>query len=75
MQSHEIDYTIIGGTVDMIVSFIITVRLALPAVLVATGRMHPRISAVSIDDYQGAVTMTRHLLNLGQREPLMINLN
>jgi LacI family transcriptional regulator len=38
-----------------------------PAVLVACGQPDKRVSAVSIDDYQAALEMTRHLLALGHR--------
>jgi LacI family transcriptional regulator len=37
------------------------------AVLVASGRPAPEFSAVSIDDFQAARAMTRHLLSLGHR--------
>lgn len=37
----------------------------IPAVAVATGREHPTIPAVSIDDYHAAYEMTRHLIDLG----------
>jgi LacI family transcriptional regulator len=36
-------------------------------VAVATGAPVPGVSSVRIDDYQGARTMTRHLLDLGHR--------
>lgn len=42
-------------------------RAGLPAVAVATGRPSPDISAVSIDDYQAAFAMTRHLTALGHQ--------
>lgn len=38
-----------------------------PAVAVATGRPQPGASAVRIDDYEAALSMTRHLLALGHR--------
>ena len=37
------------------------------AVLVASGRPAPEFSAVSIDDFEAARAMTRHLLGLGHR--------
>jgi LacI family transcriptional regulator len=40
----------------------------LPTVAVATARPSPDVSAVRIDDYEGACTMTRHLLSLGHTD-------
>ncbi len=42
--------------------------LGMPSIAVATGQPSPAISAVRIDDYQGALAMTRHLLALGHRD-------
>lgn len=42
--------------------------LGIPTVAVATGRPSPTVSAVRIDDYDGALTMTRHLLALGHTD-------
>jgi len=39
----------------------------LPIVAVASGAPHPAVTSIGIDDYQGAVTMTRFLLGLGHR--------
>lgn len=39
-----------------------------PAVAVATARPTPGMSAVRIDDYQGALAMTRYLIAAGHRE-------
>jgi LacI family transcriptional regulator len=43
-------------------------ELGIPSVAVATGRPSTQMSAVRIDDYQGALTMTQHLLALGHRD-------
>lgn len=43
-------------------------RIGMPSIAVATGQPSPAISAVRIDDYQGALAMTRHLLGLGHRD-------
>lgn len=43
-------------------------EMDMPAVAVATGRPSPLASAVRIDDYQGALTMTRYLIALGHRD-------
>lgn len=43
------------------------------AVLVASGRPDPAFGAVSIDDFEAARTMTRHLLGLGHRRIAFIN--
>lgn len=43
-------------------------RIGMPSIAVATGQPSPAISAVRIDDYQGALAMTRHLLALGHRD-------
>ena len=40
----------------------------IPAVVVATGRPAPGLSAVSIDDFAAAHSMTRRLLSLGHKE-------
>ena len=45
----------------------------IPAVLVASGRPAPDISAVSINDFEAARAMTRHLLELGHRRIGFIN--
>jgi len=39
--------------------------LGVPTLAVATARPSPRMSAVRIDDYEGAKTLTNHLLSLG----------
>lgn len=39
----------------------------IPAVVVATGRPPPSASAIRIDDYKAAETMTRHLITSGHR--------
>ncbi len=39
----------------------------IPAVAVACGQPDPRVSAVSIDDYQAAFVMTSHLIALGHQ--------
>ncbi|PTD17778.1 LacI family DNA-binding transcriptional regulator [Sphingomonas fennica] len=38
-----------------------------PAVAVATGRVADNVSAVSIDDFEAAFAMTRHIVSLGHR--------
>ncbi|CAN7308067.1 LacI family DNA-binding transcriptional regulator [Pseudoduganella sp. LjRoot289] len=43
-------------------------ELGIPTVAVATGRPSPGVSAVRIDDYDGALTMTRHLISLGHTD-------
>lgn len=43
-------------------------EIGMPTVAVATGRPAPGVSAVRIDDYQGALTMTRHLLSIGHTD-------
>ncbi|CDG83625.1 LacI family DNA-binding transcriptional regulator [Janthinobacterium agaricidamnosum] len=43
-------------------------ELRMPAVAVATARPLHGMSAVRIDDYQGALAMTRHLVKLGHRD-------
>lgn len=45
----------------------------LPAVLVASGRPAPGLSAVSINDFEASRAMTRHLLELGHRRIGFIN--
>jgi LacI family transcriptional regulator len=40
---------------------------AIPAVAVACGQPDPKVSAVSIDDYQAAYAMTCHLIALGHQ--------
>ena len=45
----------------------------LPAVLVASGRPSPGLSAVSINDFEASRAMTRHLLELGHRRIGFIN--
>ena len=40
-------------------------KIGMPAVAVATGRPSAGMAAVRIDDYQGALAMTRHLIKLG----------
>jgi LacI family transcriptional regulator len=48
-------------------------KAGIAAVLVASGRPHPAFSAVSIDDFEAARAMTRHLLGLGHRRIAFIN--
>jgi LacI family transcriptional regulator len=43
-------------------------ELGIPSVAVATARPSPQMSAVRIDDYEGARTMTKHLLALGHTD-------
>ena len=51
-----------------------TVAMAgIPAVLVTSGRPAPGFSAVSINDFEAAREMTRHLLGLGHRRIAFIN--
>jgi LacI family transcriptional regulator len=51
-----------------------TVSMAgIPAVLVTSGRPAPGFSAVSINDFEAARDMTRHLLGLGHRRIGFIN--
>jgi len=45
----------------------------IPAVLVTSGRPAPGFSAVSINDFEAAREMTRHLLSLGHRRIGFIN--
>jgi LacI family transcriptional regulator len=45
----------------------------IPAVLVASGRPAAGLSAVSINDFEAARAMTRHLLSLGHRRIAFIN--
>jgi LacI family transcriptional regulator len=42
-------------------------KAGVPMVVVASGRPHSNVAAVSIDDEQAAFDMTRHLLQLGHR--------
>ncbi len=39
----------------------------IPAVVVATGRPNDNVSAVSIDDYQAAYAMTKHIISMGHQ--------
>lgn len=50
-------------------------KAGIPAVLVASGRPDPAFSAVSINDFEAARAMTRHLLGLGHRRIAFINGN
>ena len=43
-------------------------QLAMPSVAIATARPAAGTSAVRIDDYAGALTLTRHLLSLGHTD-------
>lgn len=43
-------------------------KTGMPVVAVATGRPSPLASAVRIDDYEGAVAMTRYLLSIGHTD-------
>ncbi|CAN7360031.1 LacI family DNA-binding transcriptional regulator [Pseudoduganella sp. LjRoot289] len=43
-------------------------ELDIPAVAVATARPSKSTSAVRIDDYEGALSMVRHLISLGHRD-------
>jgi LacI family transcriptional regulator len=43
-------------------------ELGIPSVAVATARPSAGMSAVRIDDYEGALTMMRHLLDLGHTD-------
>ena len=43
-------------------------KVGIPVVVVATGRPAEGLSAVSIDDYAAALSMTRHLISLGHRD-------
>jgi LacI family transcriptional regulator len=43
-------------------------EIGMPTVAVATARPAPGVSAVRIDDYEGALTMTRYLISLGHRD-------
>jgi LacI family transcriptional regulator len=43
-------------------------EIGVPTVAVATGRPMPGVPAVRIDDYEGALTMTRYLLSLGHTD-------
>ena len=49
------------------------VSAGIPAVLVTSGRPAPGFSAVSINDFEAAREMTRHLLALGHRRIGYIN--
>jgi LacI family transcriptional regulator len=49
------------------------VSAGIPAVLVTSGRPAPGFSAVSINDFEAAREMTRHLLALGHRRIAFIN--
>jgi LacI family transcriptional regulator len=49
------------------------VSAGIPAVLVTSGRPAPGFSAVSINDFEAAREMTRHLLSLGHRRIAFIN--
>ena len=49
------------------------VGAGIPAVLVTSGRPAPGFSAVSINDFEAARDMTRHLLGLGHRRIGFIN--
>jgi len=51
----------VPGLIDLIV------KSNTPAVAVACGLPDKRVSAVSIDDYQAAYTMTSHLITLGHQ--------
>jgi LacI family transcriptional regulator len=48
-------------------------QAGIPAVLVTSGRPAPGFSAVSINDFEAAREMTRHLLSLGHRRIGFIN--
>jgi LacI family transcriptional regulator len=43
-------------------------EIGMPAVAVGTARPASTISAVRIDDYEGALTMTRYLISIGHRD-------
>jgi len=43
-------------------------ELGIPTLAVATARPSPKMSAVRIDDYEGATTLTNYLLSLGHTE-------
>jgi LacI family transcriptional regulator len=43
-------------------------EIGMPTVAVATARPASSVSAVRIDDYDGALTMTRHLISLGHHD-------
>jgi LacI family transcriptional regulator len=43
-------------------------ELGIPTLAVATARPSPKMSAVRIDDYEGAATMTKYLLSLGHTD-------
>jgi LacI family transcriptional regulator len=43
-------------------------EIGMPTVAVATARPAPTVSAVRIDDYQGALEMTRYLISIGHRD-------
>ncbi|MCH8686202.1 LacI family DNA-binding transcriptional regulator [Pedomonas mirosovicensis] len=45
----------------------LVIRTRTPAVAVAPGVPNPEVSAVSIDNFEAALTMTRHLIELGHR--------
>jgi LacI family transcriptional regulator len=42
-------------------------RVGIPVLALATARPLPEVSAVRIDDFQGALALTRHLVHLGHR--------
>ena len=48
-------------------------QAGIPAVLVASGRPSPALSAVSINDFEASRAMTRHLLALGHKRIGFIN--
>jgi len=43
-------------------------RIGMPTVAIATGRPQPGVSAVRIDDYEGALTMMRYLFSIGHKD-------
>jgi LacI family transcriptional regulator len=43
-------------------------QIGMPTVAVATGRPAAGVSAVRIDDYDGALTMTRYLISIGHKD-------
>jgi LacI family transcriptional regulator len=42
-------------------------ELEIPTVAISSGRLRDSVSAVSVDDYQAARTMTEHIIRLGHR--------
>lgn len=42
-------------------------RVGIPVLALATARPLPEVSAVRIDDFQGALALTRHLIKLGHK--------